>query len=155
MLLFSLRISSCPLQLTFLSLSRPGTSSRMPFSTFYPIFHFLPLSLVPKDLRLAGLIWVHLAPSAALCCCLCTGLVGEARPPQIPCEKTPEYPADLIPTHPLGSLNVFPIMSPSESKIFYQHGAQMLLLNYFPSAFHKNLHLNPILSFFFLIFIYL
>lgn len=29
----------------------------------------------------------------------------------------------------------FPIISPSESKIFSQHLAEMLLLNYFPLAF--------------------
>lgn len=42
----------------------------------------------------------------------------------------------------------FPIISPSESKIFSQHLAEMLLLNYFlRPLFYKNLHLNTILSF--------
>lgn len=56
MLLLSSKTSSCPAQPTFLTLSRPCSSSSMLLLAFYPFFPFLLLSLVPKDLLLVGLI---------------------------------------------------------------------------------------------------
>lgn len=55
-LLFSARISSYQVQPTLLILSRPNTSSKMFLLIFYPIFHFLLLSLVSKDLMFVRLI---------------------------------------------------------------------------------------------------
>lgn len=109
MLLFSAGISSRPAQLTFLPLSKPSPSSRMPLLAFHPFFPFLLLSLVPKDLMFLGLIPVCVAltlhPAAGA---LCPYLVREARRPQASYEKTWENPLDMVTAHSSRSPSVFP-----------------------------------------------